>query len=802
LPVLLAALLLLASPLSSAGPGFIASSQVRDGNLYEEITVRFRCGVQYLGHDPSARGDMVRIRLETTSVCTGAAPTAANVKEQHRPLAADVARLESIEYDGEIPGDRSLRLNFTETVRFDVDAANDTIRIRVFPIGAAAAADSRQSQGQVSRQIPQPAEPTSSYVINLQSEQRPFATADMPQLDIAGTKVFVTEATIEGARWYRLRVGYFGSAEEAARVLADVRSQYPGAWIDRAEPGQAEGTAAEVTPPPPPKPDNVDDDRVSQLMEDARHAMTAGEISRAVQIYTKVLQLPPNEYQPDAQEYLALARERNGQIAHAKAEYERYLDVYPDGPGAERVRQRLAALVATASRDTAGPETAAAQSRRARPVTSPWSLRTFLSQYYRRDVNQVNDQEEIVSQSSIYSDASLDARRRGDRFDFSARITAGYRNNLMDETVSRSNTNDLRIAYAYADLADERTGLRGRVGRQTRNTGGVLGRFDGVNLTYAYSDRLRFEAVGGRPVFSTTRDVDDSRWFQGLSSTFAPFADDLELGVFYLQQEIEGLTDRRAVGAELRYFSDNQTLWGIADYDVEFDELGSVFLQGSWRLPADFTITGLVDRRQSPFLSLGNAMIGQQVEDFAELLIFFTEEEIRRFALDRSAVTTTYSVGMSRPFTPKLSLNLNASTSSVEGTPASGGVSATPDSEYSYYSADFVASSVFTEGDVGIFGFRYAVTETTDVYSTMLDTRFPVGRKWRISPRLRVDYREIKTDASEQWIYTPALRIQFRPGRRVRLEFQGGMQFSTREMATTDQERESWFVNLGYQYFY
>jgi tetratricopeptide (TPR) repeat protein len=799
--MLMAALLLLAPPMSSAGPGFIASSQVRDGNLYEEITVRFRCGIQYLGHDPSARGDMIRIRLETTSVCTGAAPTAADTKEQHRPLAADVARLESIEYDGEIAGDRFLRLNFTETVRFDVDAANDAIRVRVFPIGAAAASDVRRSQPTASRMVQRPVGPQSRYVINLQSEQRPFATADMPQLELAGTQVFVTEATIEGARWYRLRVGYFGSAEEAARALAIVRKQYPGAWVDRGEPDGSRAVVAEVTPTPVPLQPAAAGDRVAKLMDDARRAMTAGEISRAVQIYTKVLQLPPNDYQPDAQEYLALARERNGQIAHAKAEYERYLDVYPDEPGAERVRQRLAALVVTARRDTAEAQPAATQSRRARSVSSPWSLRTFLSQYYRRDVNQVNDLEEIVSQSSIYSDVSLDARRRGDRFDFSARVTAGYRNNLMDETVTQT-TNDLRLSYAYADLADARTGLRGRIGRQTRNTGGVLGRFDGVNLTYAINDRLRFEAVGGRPVYSTARDVDDSRRFEGLSSTFAPFVEDLEFGLFYLQQDIEGLTDRQAVGAEVRYFGDNQTFWSIVDYDIEFDELGSVFLQGSWRLPANFTITGLVDRRQSPFLSLGNAMIGQRVEDFAELLVFFTEDEIRQFALDRSATTTTYSVGMSRPFSPKLSLNLNASTSSVEATPASGGVSATPDSEYSYYSADFVASSLFTQGDVGIMGFRYAVTETTDVYSTMLDTRFPIGRKWRISPRLRVDYREIKTDGSVQWIYTPGLRIQFRPGRRMRLEFQGGMQFSTREMATTDQERESWFVNIGYQYFY
>ena len=225
---------------------------------------------------------MIRIRLETTSVCTGAAPTAADTKEQHRPLAADVARLESIEYDGEIAGDRFLRLNFTETVRFDVDAANDAIRVRVFPIGAAAASDVRRSQPTASRMVQRPVGPQSRYVINLQSEQRPFATADMPQLELAGTQVFVTEATIEGARWYRLRVGYFGSAEEAARALAIVRKQYPGAWVDRGEPDGSRAVVAEVTPTPVPLQPAAAGDRVAKLMDDARRAMTAGEISRAV----------------------------------------------------------------------------------------------------------------------------------------------------------------------------------------------------------------------------------------------------------------------------------------------------------------------------------------------------------------------------------------------------------------------------------------------------------------------------------------------------------------------------------------
>jgi tetratricopeptide (TPR) repeat protein len=805
--------LLVAAP-SHAGPGFIAASHVKRGDVYTEVSVQLRCNAQYVGHDPGGKSDVVRIRLELTTVCAGAPPTIALSREQHRPPAADLAMLDSIEYDGQSPGAEILRLNFVEEVRFDVvqDSRSNWITIRVFPqqiVEATAAV----APPVASRMVRRPDPPPTRYVVNLESSQRPPASADLPSIKLPDDrKVFVSEAMIDGAKWYRVRVGYYGSTEEAAKDLKILRGQYPGAWIARDPEGPVAAPevrsnlpipVAEQIDPTTPAVAATDTDKLAALMADARRAMTAGELSKAVQIYTKVLQQQPNSHQPEAQEFLALARERNGQIAHAKAEYQRYLDVYPDAEGTDRVRQRLTALLATrGSIKTATTVSAGGEEQRQVAKNNPWSIRTFLSQYYRRDANQVNDEEQIVNQSSIYSDLSIDARRRGERFDLSTRLTAGYRSDLMSDTERSGSGNDFRLSYAYADLADSRTGLRGRLGRQTRNTGGVLGRFDGLNMTYAMNERLRFEAVAGQPVYSTSKDSIDSRSFYGVSSTFAPFSDALDIGVFYLQQDIDGLTDRQAVGAELRYFGAEQSLWGIVNYDTEFDELGSVFLQGSWRLPADFTVTGLVDSRRSPFLSLGNALIGQPVQDFTELRVLFTEDEIRQFALDRSPEVTTYSMGMSRPFSPKLQINLNASRSTVAATPESAGVAATEDTEYSYYSADTVLSSMFTEGDVGIVGLRYAVSESTDVYSINLDTRFPIGRSWRINPRLRVDYREIKSDSSTQWIYTPALRVQYRMGRRLRLEFQGGKQFSQREMTTTDLDRESYFINIGYQYFY
>ena len=230
-------------------------------------------------------------------------------------------------------------------------------------------------------------------------------------------------------------------------------------------------------------------------------------------------------------------------------------------------------------------------------------------------------------------------------------------------------------------------------------------------------------------------------------------------------------------------------------------ELGD-WVTDRFGLPGHLTLTGLLDVRRSPFLSLGNALVGQRLDNFSDMTLLFTEEELRRFALDRSPQVTTLSTGLSRPLSTKLQINLNASISTIEATPESAGVAATEESEYSYYSADFVASSLFTEGDVGIVSLRYSVSDTTDVYAINLDSRFPIGRAWRINPRLRVDYREFQLDRGTQWTYTPALRIQFRPGRRWRLELEAGRQFSHRDMEANDLDRESNFIYVGYQYFH
>jgi hypothetical protein len=195
-------------------------------------------------------------------------------------------------------------------------------------------------------------------------------------------------------------------------------------------------------------------------------------------------------------------------------------------------------------------------------------------------------------------------------------------------------------------------------------------------------------------------------------------------------------------------------------------------------------------------------MIGQPVESFSELLVLLTGEEIRQLSLDRAPLTASYTFGLSYSLSPRFQITADANQTTVDATPASGGVAATPETTYRYFSTNLVASSLLKEGDVSMIGLRVSDSDTTRVISLNLDSRFPIGRTWRINPRLRIDRRQIMSDSSYGWLFTPGIRIQIRRSQKYRVDFEAGKQFSQREFNNVQMDRESYFINFGYQAFF
>jgi len=534
-------------------------------------------------------------------------------------------------------------------------------------------------------------------------------------------------------------------------------------------------------------------DKIEALMEEARQAMARQDFNRAIQLYTKILEYPDHPYRQDAQEYLGVARERKGQLAHAIREYQRYLSLYPEGEGADRVRQRLAGLTTAKERPKTGPRRTEAKRK-----DNPWEVFGGFSQYYLRNENTLDDDSNIVTQSAVTSDLDVTARKRSDSYDIQSRFTGSYLYDFLEDGPG----DETSVSSLYFDARDKRHDVAMRLGRQSRNTGGVLGRFDGLLLGYELTDWLTVNGVAGFPVVSTRDQVDTDKQLYGISADLGTFANAWDFNVFFIEQQVDDIVDRRAIGGEARYFDSTRSLLSFVDYDISYDSLNTMIFLGTWTLPDKTTLNATLDYRNSPILTTTNALQGQTVRNIDDLLDSLSEDQIRALAEDRTAEYTTVSLGASHPFSERIQVSGDVTVTNLSDTEASAGVEAIPGTGNEYiYNLQLIGSDLIKSGDIAIGGLRYSNLDAADVYSFSVNTRYPVNSKWRINPRVRVDYRENDRDDSTQWIGVPSLRMDYRLSRRYRFELEAGGEWSSRKLPDlpNDEDTSSYFISAGYR---
>jgi hypothetical protein len=327
----------------------------------------------------------------------------------------------------------------------------------------------------------------------------------------------------------------------------------------------------------------------------------------------------------------------------------------------------------------------------------------------------------------------------------------------------------------------------------------LFGTFDGVSAGKQLRPRLRLDTAFGYPVETARQSFDTSRRFAGLSLDFGTFADAYDVAVYALTQQLLGESDRRAVGTELRYFRPGRTLVAMVDYDLQFKALNNAIVLATFALPGRWTVTANVDQRKSPSLSLRNALIGQTAQNFEDLLSFFSRSELEQLALDRSADSRLYSLSIARPLGERWQWTLDHSSFSTTGTPASGGVDEVPDSgSDNAISLQGLASSLFGGNDLSAIVVRHQTGETADTDSLGISTRFPIGRSWRLGPRLRVDQRQIHTDGSKQMLYVPTLRLDLVRARMM-FECELGAELGRRVLDESEESTTRTYFSLGYR---
>jgi len=628
------------------------------------------------------------------------------------------------------------------------------------------------------------------YVINLASSNKPIDSRRYQAAALSpNVRVYPVKLSTSSRYEYRVRLGFFNSRRAASAYLEKLSGTFKGAWLDTIKTEEVAvlknwlGQSSTATPVARTF-GKLSEEKLNTLMEEARVAMV---------IYTKVLQSGANVYQKEAQEYLGLARERNGQLAHARAEYRIYLARYPTGEDAERVRQRLDALV-SANRQPV----ASLPSFKPRREGSDWQFYGSLLQFYDRDVINTERFGDIVANSIFSTNFNHAGRSTVSRYKMRTDFAATHVYDLQDDE-----TDDQRITSMYFDVVTPGRKLESRMGRQRGRSGGVIGRFDGFDLGYRLSSRYRLKLITGFPYEKNqTVEKETDKYFYSLGLELGPFNNNLDFSVFALQQIADGLVDRQEVGAELRYRTATQSLFSLFDYSTDFSTVNYFMTVYNLRFEDDSSIDVIADYRKSPFLTTSSALQGQVgVSSLGDLLQTLDEDQIAQLSIDRTSLYKSLTLLHRRPLSRNIELNADVSVSNLSGTVSSGGVEGSEGTgnEYSA-SVGFIGNNLLMENDINIANIRFSRFVTSDVMVLGLSSKYRLGRKWRINPRLRYEQRQYD-DGHDVDKIKPSIRLHYRQNRNWEFEFEYDYEDKvTSTPGLADENESSYTVYAGYIY--
>ena len=763
-----------------------------------DITVQFNCSIRYITHLPASEGTTVRVQLQPLPDC-GIVP-GNPIAGEIPPLSGGSGIVSAVRVEGDVPGQITLVFDFKKNERFVLAQGVDPRGLRMRLIDRA--------RGRPKILLTQPTDTVNNFAVNLDAQTRPFDQDAINRAhDRLQAPVYTSEETVEGQKWYRLRVGPIERRSEAERLLNLALPDYPRAWLaigDDAVTSSPDMAGNEPLPgveriasDPPLQPTAI-----AALLAQARAALAEHDYNTAIRLLTKLQRQPEFPERAHAQELLGLARERAGQLAHAKAEYEEYLRRYPAGDSAERIAVRLRILRAASLRAISGEATAENNSR--------WHLDGGFSQLFRYDGTRVDNSAtptttpggtilpsslQTTTEDTLFSDVDLLVRRHGDEVDWLGRLSAGYSKSFAHDSVG----DDRRISIASIELVDRSLGILARVGRQTRNQDGVLGTFDGLFVSYQWRPSWGVNVAAGYPVEQTTAGFQSERHFETVALAYTPVGSRWDASIFAANQEFDGIRDRRAVGFEGRLLSRSASLIGVLDYDPSYHSINTASLLGTVQLPLRWALSFDAERRNSPVLTTRNALIGQPATTLAQLEQIFTLQEIFQLARDRTPITTDYSLTATRPLGERFQFSTTVSATQTGATIASGGVDSEPSTGLELtYQAQIYSSSLWRPGDFNVITATYSNTQIGTLIGVGASSRFPLSSAWRIGPRLTIDKRNLSSDSSNELTYIPSLLLDFQRGRKL-LQFEVGGQLGKRDAQLQTQNTKRYYISLSYR---
>ena len=551
------------------------------------------------------------------------------------------------------------------------------------------------------------------------------------------------------------------------------------------------------------------------LLSNAQSAFDGGNYPAATEALNKLLDLPPNSWSRRAQELAGLARLNAGDTARAAKEFDLFLKLYPVGADSDRVRQLMPSL----------PSAQAPAGSPKKQVEVTTSTNGSVSMFYYGGKSNTRSQEfqdsVLGGLPVLQSDSTLSAT---DQRQWQSNVDLNWRYRDADKDmrfVLRDNysldqikdAGKQRLSALYFDYRSMLNGTSLRVGRQSPNGGGVLYRFDGVQAGYAFQPKWKVNAVFGQP-----SDVllDTSRKFYGVSVDAEALTKELSGSLFLIEQVIDGETDRRGVGADLRYFSGGVSASAQFDYDMIIKGVNVAAVQATWQVSESTVVNAMFDRRTTPILSLGNYLFFQDPALLAparriqDLLGVKPIEALRDSVKGLTPYQTQAHIGGTTYVAKDWQVGADLSLTNVDAIPKVADL--LPDGQASTGNLwstgmQLIGTNLYSARDTHVF--NLTLLGGPIYHGTLLSYNNLTGlsEKWQLEPSLKL-YTQSSADGASNDTWTAGVRAVYHVRQQVALETeltyenskQQGAPTLTGPGSMTSSNRMNYYLGVRYEF--
>jgi hypothetical protein len=244
---------------------------------------------------------------------------------------------------------------------------------------------------------------------------------------------------------------------------------------------------------------------------------------------------------------------------------------------------------------------------------------------------------------------------------------------------------------------------------------------------------------------------------------------------------------------------------GLVDYDTIFKKVNAVSLHGSFQAPAQTTITLLADQRRAPSLQLSNALISSGADSLQTLLDnpAVSLADIRRQALDTSAIAKQFLFSVSRPLSPQWQASTDLRYSSVGALPRVNDFQATEATGAQYsWSLQLTGTNIYSKRDINNFNLSIISTPYFQGAQLAYNNYSGLGEndRWSLEPSIRLYTQREKRESKTLWRLGPGVRTTYKWSARASLLGELLYEISRAEGPINHDRSNSVFFYVGYRY--